>query len=292
MFALIDGDILIYRIGFSSEDIPERLALFRLRDYFDEIQSKLLIKGYKTYITSNDKSNYRFAIDPEYKGNRKAEKPKHYDALRDYLENEEAFNAEMVYGKEADDAIGIHAHTFKTKKDFIILSLDKDLNQIAGWHYNFVKKKKYYLNELSGLRFFYKQILMGDNADNIKGIIGIGEVLANKLIDPLSKESEMYKVVKHIYEDVDSLDNLIKRGQLLKIQTKEQELWQPPDLSQKEINEPVKTLSEVDWKKSFERFSKIQKSRLSTSQSECTSSTPPPSDSTCQTGSTKTKKSL
>jgi hypothetical protein len=41
---------------------------------------------------------------------------------------------------------------------------------VAGWHYNFVKKDKYYVTAEEGMRFFYRQILTGDRADNIQGI--------------------------------------------------------------------------------------------------------------------------
>lgn len=285
MHGIVDGDLLVYRIGYSSEDVNERLALFRLRDYFQSILEKLLLTSHNTYITSGDKSNYRYALDSSYKANRKQPKPKHYDFLRESLENNNIFNTEVVFNMEADDAIGIKASSFKSKKDYCIITLDKDLIQIPGWHYNFVKEKKFYVPEATSKRWFYKQLLLGDSADNIEGIIGIGEQLANNLIDVCNTEEEMYCVVHHIYEQTNNLQHLRTRGQLLKILQKEKEsLWEPPVLSGTLINETAKNIIKVDWRKSFEKFSKIREKRLSMSQSECTSNTQALSDSTNQTG--------
>lgn len=293
MIGLIDGDILVYRIGYSSEDIPERLAWVRLRNYFEEITESLLLSGFTTYLTSSDKSNYRYQIAPDYKGNRTQPKPKHYDFLREQIESRiDFFNSIMVFGKEADDAIGIDASTYSNKKDFIIITVDKDLNQIPGWHYNFVKKKKFYVTKNQGMRYFYHQLLTGDTVDNISGIVGIGNVTADQLLSHCVSESQCFLVVKHIYDATNSTDQMIKRGQLLKIQTKPNEMWQPPEISSKDLSAGVDHLIKVDWRKSFEKFSKIQEKKklLDMSQSECTSSIPANLDSICQTGSMSNEK--
>lgn len=288
MHGLIDGDILVYRIGYSTEDVPERLAKFRLRDYFESICEKLILTNHTTYITSTDKSNFRYQIDSSYKANRTQPKPVHYDFLRHCLSDDSMFNTDIIYGREADDAIGIHAGRFSSLADYCVISLDKDLNQIPGWHYNFVKEKKYYVSNITACRFFYKQLLSGDSADNIDGITGIGEKISNDLIDGIDSERDMYRIVHHIYNNTDEpFENLITRGQLLKIQRNEHEsLWLPPVLSEEEINEGASHLIKVDWKKSFERYSKrrLGKVALATNPSDSTSSIQLNSDSTSQTG--------
>lgn len=282
---LIDGDLLVYRIGFSSNDIPERLCIFRLKSYFEGILDKLLLSDYTTFITSGDKSNYRYSISSTYKANRKAEKPLHYDLLRTELEENPFYRTNVIYNKEADDGIGIKASSFKSRKDYCIVSLDKDLIQIPGWHYNFVKEKKFYIPTQQSIKWFYKQLLIGDSADNIDGIIGIGENLANSLIDECSTEEEMYAVVYKIYKETNSLETLRERGRLLKIQTKENEpLWEPPDLSDEHLLNLADQLIKVDWKKSFEKFLKIRQKRLSMNQSECILNTQVQSDTINQTG--------
>ena len=83
-------------------------------------------------------------------------------------------------GSKADDAIAIEATKFGD--DSIIVSLDKDFDQVQGWHYNFVKKDKYYITADEGLYNFYCQFLVGDRIDNIIGVKGIGPKKAEKLL--------------------------------------------------------------------------------------------------------------
>jgi hypothetical protein len=57
----------------------------------------------KLFLTSNDKSNYRFEVAKTvpYKGNRVAPKPHHYNTIREYLISRH--KAVVIEGKEADD---------------------------------------------------------------------------------------------------------------------------------------------------------------------------------------------
>ena len=103
-----------------------------------------------------------------------------------------------------------------------MVSIDKDFNQVAGWHYNFVKKEKYYVSEQEGLRFFYKQILMGDKADNIVGIKGVGPVKADKMLAEATTEPEMLAVCLEALGN----DRTLENGRLLWLRRKHQQLWE------------------------------------------------------------------
>jgi 5'-3' exonuclease len=192
------------------------------------IMEALQTTDYKAFLTATDKSNFRYDIYPAYKEGRKAEKPTHYHRLRDYLL--ETHGAELVLDQEADDALGI-AQTPET----CIVTIDKDLDQIPGKHYNFVKKDFYEVTPDQGLRYFYEQLLMGDRIDNIPGIYGIGPVNAKRIIAPCKDERDMYEVVLREYERAPlsrsakpTAGEVLWRGQLLKIRTREGELWEPP----------------------------------------------------------------
>lgn len=242
--ALIDADCLVYRVGFSTEDVDSNIAIWRLRTMIEDITEVLEVDTYRCFLTSEDKSNYRFSIDPEYKSNRKPEKPKHYHALRNHLKKQH--KAEVIFGMEADDKLGI-----EQTADTIICSNDKDMKQVPGRHYNFVTKIQFTVTPTEALQFFYKQILMGDNADYVQGIKGIGPKKANKLIDPLLDEWDMYCAVLSVYKKhhpEDAISRVIKAGQLLKIkQSETEQLWQPPKdyrLDQV-LSEPLRNYSEV-----------------------------------------------
>jgi 5'-3' exonuclease len=210
------------------------------------IQEALQTKDYKAFLSASG-PHYRHEIYPAYKANRKAEKPTHYHRLRDYLL--ETHGAELVLDQEADDALGIEQTHQMNDYDGhpveggttgyagypCIVTIDKDLDQIPGWHYNFVKKEKYWVTPDYGLRYFYEQILQGDRIDNIPGLYGIGPVKARALLAACKTEREMYDVVLREYErapiarsGATSEAAVLLRGRLLKIRTKEGELWQPP----------------------------------------------------------------
>ncbi len=220
--ALVDADILSYRIGFSSENETEKICLARVTEWFAEVVfMELGCKEYKAYITGKDNFRKDIAVTQPYKGNRaKMAKPRHFEAIRSHLKR---LGAEETEGQEADDAIAIEAT--KQRDKVFIVSIDKDFLQVPGWHYNFVKKEKRYVDDEEALKQFYKQVLMGDRVDNIKGVKGIGPKTADKLIDECKTEEEMWEVCinKH-----GSVERAIEDATLLYLRRKENEQWKPP----------------------------------------------------------------
>lgn len=185
MHALVDADILVYRIAFTTEEENFGIAAWRMSNLIEQILDSVKATSFQLYLTaSKDDTAFRRKIYPEYKGNRKAPRPIHYDDLRDFLVRE--WEAKMVSCIEADDAIGIDSN----RSDCVIVSIDKDLLQLPGLHYNFVKEEFKTVTKEEGIRFFYQQCLTGDKADNVKGIDGIGPVKANKILD---KATELYE---------------------------------------------------------------------------------------------------
>ena len=226
MLAILDGDIFVYRIGFASEGDSEGIAISRMASFVEDLIMMPEIGDYQGYLTGSN--NYRMEIAKEapYKGNRSAPKPQHYELLREYLIKSWGF--EMVEGQEADDAIGIKAYTMDVE-DYMIYSIDKDLDMIRGWHYNFNKDHKYFVDEDDTLRTFYKQVLTGDRVDNIPGLKGIGPKKADKILGDALTEQELFTAVLAAYDG--DIHRMTEMAQLLWIRRKENELWQPPSLS-------------------------------------------------------------
>ena len=93
---------------------------------------------------------------------------------------------------------------------------------VPGMHYNFITFKSYAVTELEGLQFFYKQMLIGDTADNIKGVFRIGPVKAAKLIDHLTEEQDMFDVVYNLYKNP---QRFVMNAQCLWIQQERGQSW-------------------------------------------------------------------
>jgi len=226
--ALIDGDILVYRIGFSTnEPDEEKFALSRMGHFVENLIRVSGIDSYQGYLTG--KKNYRIEIATEqaYKGNRKeARRPEHYDSLREYLISKWDF--ELIDGQEADDAMGIKAYELPEDSS-CIMTIDKDLDMIRGWHYNFVKRDMYHVTEEAAIRNFYIQLLTGDRVDNIPGLKGIGPVKATKILENCTTENSLFKAVSEKYNH--DIDKITERGRLLWIRRKENQLWKPPSTS-------------------------------------------------------------
>jgi hypothetical protein len=224
MFALVDGDVMCYRIAFACKDEPQYVAVNTMASFLEEIlMVDLGLSDWQIYLTGKNNFRYDVAVTAPYKGNRTQEKPAHLELMRNYLVT--AWGAIISEGEEADDCIAIKAT--ELQDDCIIISIDKDFNQVAGWHYNFVKKEKYYVTEQEGLRFFYKQILMGDKADNIIGIPKVGPVKAEKMLAKATTEAEMLAVCLEALGKERTLEN----GKLLWLRRQHQQMWDFPQAS-------------------------------------------------------------
>jgi len=226
MRALIDADSLVYAIGFSSEGIEEPLAKWRMNEAVDTILSDVGADCYVGWLTC--KGNFRndIAKTAPYKGTRVAPKPAHYQALREHLQVKYGFM--MTKDIEADDAVAIACYAIP-EDEMIMVHIDKDLNQLRGWHYNYRKKEKYHVTEFEGLRSFYIQMLTGDRIDNIIGIKGIGPVKAKRILEECQTEHEMYLACLEAYGGNE--ERVLENGQLLWLQRSHDQVWKPPSSS-------------------------------------------------------------
>ena len=235
---LIDGDILTYRLGFAADagakkESPEE---WKSLDYLEwalhlvdnQMQSILDMFGGKgtSWLYLSGKDNYRFDVAKmkPYKGNRDPNnKPKYYQELRDYMTQE--WGAVMSQGIEADDCLGIQQFSCNDKST-VICTIDKDLNMIPGYHFNFVKGEFYDVKIKDADIFFLRQMLTGDSTDNIPGIRGVGPKTSFKLV-PEGTDAEtaiqtVAEAYRQCYKDQAS-EAAEEIARLLWIQRKENE---------------------------------------------------------------------
>lgn len=225
MIGLIDSDIICYRVGYTTNDDSESVALDTLDSFITDLivhEDLIDIMDFEYYLTG--KTNFRFdiAVTQPYKGNRsKRDKPVHLQALRQRLID--TWGAKVSEGQEADDDMALRQ--YELGDDSIIISLDKDLDMVPGWHYNFVKYTKYYTTPEQGLYLFYKQVLTGDQVDNIKGATRIGPKKAEKILADCSTPLEMWQACVKAH---DSEERALEDARLLWMRSKPEELWEPP----------------------------------------------------------------
>ena len=170
--------------GVESEAIvelePVENALNNANEMIEAMKEKTGVTDIEVYLSTGEESfRHKAATMLPYKGNRKAPKPVHYEAVRQHLID--VWGALVFKSVEADDILAIMQKY--TPDDTVICSVDKDLLTIPGKHYHFVNKEMFTVSEEEALRNWYMQMLMGDTTDNIPGIKGMGPVKAAKLID-------------------------------------------------------------------------------------------------------------
>ena len=177
--AIIDADSIIYQIAHYQPS--PALAKKAFDDKLKEIMSNtgslegaVFIKGV---------NNFRYKVTDDYKGNRK-----------DTLEPEVKDRIEMLYeyaknfcicsdDAEADDYCGVAADlALQENKRYVICHIDKDLDTLPGYHYNFRTTNLYYMEPEDSYRVLMTQILTGDSTDNIKGLKGVGPKTAEKIL--------------------------------------------------------------------------------------------------------------
>lgn len=228
----IDGDIIVYSVGFAANDGPVENALHSCKVLLARIMRETDADDYVLHLTG--KGNFRddLATIQGYKDNRKdAPKPHHYEAIRTYLCKK--FGAYVSEGMEADDTIGI-ALTSDTMDTLVLASLDKDLNMIPGAHYNWRKSELFYIDEDEADKFFIEQLLTGDSTDNIPGLKRItGKVATRRIKQYCTEPDEFTECVDRVREtylehapdlDVDAV--LHEIGNLLWIRRYGYDTWE------------------------------------------------------------------
>lgn len=263
MKALIDADIFQWELGSLTDDeykpVGWPIVQNMVQAKIDRIMEATGASEYQLYVTSEDKSNFRFdvaTIQP-YKGNRSgSEKPHWYTQIRNLLVDQRG--AIECFGQEADDAMSIAqwedyrdmlAFNEKAMEEVepvlnvrenlrtVICSRDKDLNMVPGYHYTWSaggqkERPMWFQTELGGLQCFYKQCLTGDSTDHILGLFGVGKSSTLlKKIDELEDELSMYEFVLEQYQKrfgSYAEQFLIENARLLWMRSKEHELWLPP----------------------------------------------------------------
>jgi hypothetical protein len=205
MHALIDGDIFLYAFGSAKKPdgspIQWPFLISRMDGQLSNILRSVDATSHQIYLTGEGNFREKVATILPYKGNRPKDKPYWHQHVKKFLIQHRG--ALLVEGMEADDAMGIEqmrdrkSDTWRT----VICSLDKDLDMIPGWHYNWKKDEQYWIDELTAERNFWKQMLTGDSTDNILGLYGVGKSSSLlKQIDEMDNGEDMQALVEEQYK--------------------------------------------------------------------------------------------
>ena len=235
---LIDGDIICYRCAFAAEHTvysleygnevkrfkykrdlnkyvkdnnveefsiekervvePVEHAIANVNSTLTRIRNNLGIDDIVLFLSDSNTFRDDIQYGHKYKGNRDNQKRPHwYKEVKDYLIK--AYGAVRCEGVEADDALADEQDVEGLST--VIVSLDKDLLQIPGLHYNWVKNEKLNISYETARKIFWCQVLTGDTTDNIPGLKGVGPKTAAKLLEECKDEREYSDTVMAIYTE-------------------------------------------------------------------------------------------
>lgn len=210
---LIDGNSMFFRAFYAT--LGQRMtsktgqptnAVYgfsnMLTKAIDLIQPDFTLVAFDT-----SKKTHRHEAFKDYKGTRKElpeELVSQFPLVREFLDHLPLKRFELE-GFEADDIIGTMVDKHP-EKEIIILTSDRDMLQLINPHTSVLLMKKGITEmekvDLTVLQNEYglrpEQVielkgLMGDTADNIPGIKGVGEKTAMKLLDTYQSIDELYK---------------------------------------------------------------------------------------------------
>ena len=222
---LIDGNNLIFRsyyaTAYRGELLTNSKGLPTNAIYaYVQMLIKIISEEKPTHImVAFDKGKtFRHESYDDYKGGRN-ETPSELKQQIPYakqITRAMGITVEELENYEADDIIGTYSKKIET--EVLLVSSDRDLLQLISPNVKMklLKMKDFiYYDEKS----FYEdygikpievidlKALMGDSSDNIKGVTGIGEKTALKLI----KE---YHTIDNLYKNIDNLKGKIKENLL------------------------------------------------------------------------------
>jgi len=218
---IIDGDVLLYMSIWGNDTLEEAQDTFK--EIFVDIQTATFSSDYVMALGGPD--NFRNDLYSEYKASKsriksKSNRPEWFIDLKSWVV-ETMEGAVLSENCEADDMVRIwHLELDAVGKPYCVVTVDKDLDCCYGSHYNPRTKQIYHITKEYAMRFYYKQLLMGDSVDNIPGIRGIGPKKADKILEGIQGKLQLKQAVCCAYQEAygdSGFDHMLLNGKLLHI---------------------------------------------------------------------------
>lgn len=206
---LLDADIVAYNISAKSQqtfDFGDTGVAVHVEDMADVERvvetwvARLIIRlkadELIVCLSVPSSEGFRLKVLPTYKFNRKAEKPRHLQAVKDYLASE--YKSYTKPQLEADDVMGILAtHPLLISGKKVIVSEDKDMQTIPCWLFRPKRDTKPWLVSEEHANWFHMiQTLMGDPCDGYKGCPLIGIKSAEMILASCAPDKHWSAVVR------------------------------------------------------------------------------------------------
>lgn len=215
--------------GWNKEEIQNEIidsSLARLDNFIIKICTEIESTGLEItqidyFITTCTKS-FRKEISKDYKAKRV--RNKYVSLLRKkFIETTTTDEVHQSDTHEADDLIACAIQDLN-ETEYIIISIDKDVKNLEGFHFDYYQHPKEqtmrglgYTSKIDHYKFLAYQMLCGDSGDGIKGCKGVGDKGAKKIIDGLYGYPLLKSVVKTYLDKGQTKEDIRLNYRLLKL---------------------------------------------------------------------------
>lgn len=192
---LIDGDILTHKAAVVSSTVVDwgdgsvhwdtnvAHAGEWVRGHLRQLRARLGARDVVVAFGDPGRDYFRKDVYPAYKAGRRGKlKAPGYKAIEALI----AENLPHVYlpRLEGDDVLGILATSpARAGMDQVVVSIDKDMLQVPGAHYNPDRDEEVRVTPEEADRFHLRQTLTGDRTDGYPGCPGVGPKKAELYLD-------------------------------------------------------------------------------------------------------------
>ncbi len=191
-----DKDRVTFTLWSRKEIQPVEFAIHATNTVLESLVERFAPSSVDVYLSDSTTYRHRLATTKPYKGNRSAPKPVYYDDVKEYLLSRGAIIRPDI---EADDCLAIEAT--KDPANTLMVTVDKDLMQVPGKHYNWKTQEYNEITKKSADFSLATQLLTGDTTDNIPGLPKCGPVAAKKLLEGAKNTKDLFGRVFKAYEE-------------------------------------------------------------------------------------------
>lgn len=254
-YALLDGDVIAYRAaaghmevvdGFDGPEGPVYNTKQSIASALEMAETWTRAAGATTgllCLSDPEGKNFRRVLFPGYKEGRGPKPPHYWKVVEALAAKYKTFHYPYL---EADDVIGILATSPKLGGRCVMVSIDKDLEQIPAKLWNPLKDwrdeakrrplRARKINPFAANRAWFTQALTGDAVDKYPGLPGVGPVKAKTILSGSISEQEMWQAVLDAFLAADlKFEDALTQARVARILRREQfnketgeiTLWHP-----------------------------------------------------------------
>lgn len=246
--ALIDADFIPYYVCHNKKN-EEGVVIEKTFEECKRLADEFIVN----IVTATKATHYlmcftvgkcfRYKVYPRYKGQRKYDVIPFINETKKYLIDtyQGVFERNWL---EADDIVAILKRHYGDKS--FIVSPDKDILYLEGTHWNPKKGEWVTTTQDEAKIYFWKSMIIGDTADNIKGIPKKGEAYANALISDVKFATAHQIAIEYVnhFGEADGIEELYKNYKCLKI-VEQDDSFQVDEIVPIEVKPKEEKLNEI-----------------------------------------------